>query len=188
MKTYVKALTKPCKLWANVKWRYLAKSSNKPFLFVVGAPRSGTTLLYSTLRAHPDIAGADDETYFFTLRNYKKESFEGFTWSGSLTPEEYNQLLSTSRDLVHQYERIADHFLAKGGSLLFVEKTPSHLFQLNYLFKKFPNANVINMIRDGRDCYLSHLKLEGHLHRDLKDFAYFWKEYIRYRKKFSEHS
>ncbi len=64
-----------------------------PFLFVVGAPRSGTTLLKRMLDAHPEIA-MTPETWWIT-RFFKRRI--GVTAEGWVTPEIAPRLMEDRR-------------------------------------------------------------------------------------------
>ncbi|NET37916.1 MAG: sulfotransferase [Cyanothece sp. SIO1E1] len=57
---------------------------------------------------------------------------------------------------------IFDHFFQRVGGLkgqTLVEKTPMHIRHVNVILNHFPEAKVIEMIRDGRDVCVSHAAL-----------------------------
>ena len=45
--------------------------------------------------------------------------------------------------------------IRKEDTKYFADSTPTNMMQANYLYKLFPNAKFVNMIRDGRDAALS---------------------------------
>ena len=150
-------------------------TSPNPFLFVVGCPRSGTTLLERILNAHPKLA-IIHETHWITSF-YKKKT--GISKKGRITPEfidlladhhRFHLLDMTRADLQSildekpkiSYEkfitRIFDHFGAKRNKTLVGDKTTgASLRNLPLLHQLWPAAKLIHLIRDGRDVMLSML-------------------------------
>ncbi len=148
------------------------KEQMLPPVFIVGAPRSGTTLLAVLLDRHSNIA-IGPETQFFTM-------FIPQIWANK-RPETYEQLV----DSALEFERIADFGLERDqllqqfrnyelsfGNLLRAiiethairqakrhpgEKTPLHLEHVPMILNQFPNSKVICVIRDGRDVVRSLL-------------------------------
>jgi len=143
-----------------------------PFLFAVGCPRSGTTLLQRMLNHHPMLAVAND-THFIPraiedltdgadlplnseiverVRNYRRYPRLGLP-DGALDEaagqaQTYSDLVS---GLYSAYARLHDKPLAG-------EKTPDYVRYLPLLHKLFPAAKSIHIIRDGRDVALSTLE------------------------------
>jgi len=114
-------------------------------IFVVGMPRSGTTLTETILSAHPAIHGCGE------LPDLPRLALElGPNW-----PELILQLphhhLSTMRE---DYLRSASRH-AKAGSKALVDKAPLNFFQLGLVQLLFPSARVIWCRRDRRDVALS---------------------------------
>ncbi|MBK6409422.1 MAG: sulfotransferase [Flavobacteriales bacterium] len=50
--------------------------SDKQFLFVVGAPRSGTTWLHHMLAEHPDVASMEPELTVFSYLHLWEQRFQ----------------------------------------------------------------------------------------------------------------
>ena len=57
--TYLKS---PSEILRNVRWRLNCSVSQEPVVFVVGAPRSGTTLLQRMLSLHDQLFSIQGET------------------------------------------------------------------------------------------------------------------------------
>ena len=144
-----------------------AMAGERP-IFIVGMPRSGTTLLTTILSAHPRIA-ISPESHFLTywvptcryLELNKTEDFRQF-W----------QILSQSQRFSYfdiDSDKALTNILAKGtpsAATIFTgwletyaerchkprwgEKTPLHYQHLAQLLDWFPNAQVLWMLRDPR--------------------------------------
>ncbi len=142
-----------------------------PYLFLVGCPRSGTTLLQRMLDHHPHLAVAND-THFIP------RAVEGMTEGGDLplTPElvewvrGYRRFsrLGLSEAAVSQaaakagtYGEFVSALYSAYGQLhekpLAGEKTPDYVRHLRLLHTLFPQVRTIHIIRDGRDVALSTL-------------------------------
>jgi hypothetical protein len=141
-----------------------------PYLFVVGCPRSGTTLVQRMLDAHPRLAVSNDPHFIH----------EGLPKRGgrdvALTPELVERVLAcralrrlglpeeeirsaafrsaTYGELV---SAIYDEFARSRGKALAGEKTPRYVRFLPLLHGLFPWARILHVIRDGRDVALSML-------------------------------
>ena len=152
-------------------------------LFIVGTPRSGSTLLTSFLASHPDIySGA--ETQFFNkiglnsdeLRDALKEENwphkavylmdTRLTLSGQKVLALYGKntsdieetLSNREPSLKAMLESIVERKSGESQSR-WLEKTPNHLKHLKEIRKEFPNAKVILIHRDLRDSSVSIPKL-----------------------------
>ena len=138
-----------------------------PFVFAVGCPRSGTTLLQRMLDHHPMLAIAND-THFIP----KVVDPEGA--DVRLSPEMVDRVLAYHRfprlGLPEASVRLAAarsetyaqfvsslyaEFGARRGKPLAGEKTPDYVRYLPLLGRLFPWARFIHLIRDGRDVALS---------------------------------
>jgi len=112
----------------------LQRPFTEPAVFVVGCGHSGTTLMASLLGAHPNIYCLPRETYWF-LNNPKLD-------------QEYPQ---ARRDAADE------------GKTLVCEKTPKHVYRIDEIKRRFPNARFVAMVRDGRDVACSIKKRTGSL-------------------------
>lgn len=125
---------------------YTAVSYDK-FIFIVGAPRSGTTLLYKTIKNNTKVSGFDAETEVFSskrLSNFKR--FECF-----MERYDFDNCLKSTNSNIDFFKEI---HLNLGGDT-FIEKTPQHILKMNKLIKSFPNSYFIHIKRDPRDAFIS---------------------------------
>lgn len=147
-----KALTQPLWAFRNARYHWIRTTSHARHIFVIGPPRSGTTLMQSILRAHPRLAGLDEETYFFFRRDYLSLRYP------EIEPAALRRMVTSARDAVDLFDRIAEFVIKKNCATRFVEKTPVHALRLPFLQKYFPQAQFIFLVRDPRDGYLSALR------------------------------
>ncbi len=145
--------------------------------FIVGCPRSGTTLLSAILNRHPDIC-VTPETNFLYLLSQLPNTNEGFkeNWpqtlydiADSMAPTD-----TWNKPAKQVYEKLngqpttgKDAFLVLGQLIanksnkpLWIEKTPNHVHCLPFIRQLFPKAPIINIIRDGRDVAHSLTKVK----------------------------
>ena len=143
-----------------------------PFLFIVGCPRSGTTLLRRIVDAHPDVAITKETHWIVQLLG------EGHPAStdAPVTPELLEGLLSHKRfarleldprrleHLVAQEEPVSyaelvtavyDLFGELHGKRLVGDKTPRYVRHIPTLHGLWSQAKFVHLIRDGRDVCLS---------------------------------
>ncbi len=98
-----------------------------PNLFIVGAPKSGTTFLYHYLKQHPDIYFPDfKEPHFFGADLIRRNG------AYNLSLDEYNNLFKTDKKIIGE----ASTFY------LFSKDAPEEIYNFN------PNAKIIIMLRN----------------------------------------
>lgn len=137
-------------------------------IFVVGFPRSGTSLLRDLLSSHPDIGMLPFETHLLNqwLPKYGhgplgSERFHEF-WT-EFTGHQRFKLASPDSSNATRYlasfadATIRDVFEALlkahasiGGKALVGEKTPDHYKRVDLLLDWFPTSRVVFMVRDPR--------------------------------------
>ncbi len=119
-------------------------------VFMVGFPRSGTTLLDQLLHAHSAVAVMEEKTVVDELRAQFPQSDEAL-------PAALAGLPAARRDALRQdYWRRAEAYgaTAPGGGLL-IDKLPLNLLNLGLVNAVFPEARVLFSLRDPRDVCLS---------------------------------
>ena len=177
------SLCDPIKIGKNILWRYNSSISPENHVFVVGAPRSGTTLMFSILASHPAFSSINSETFFFVPRDVlNQKNYDRLYHYGGLEQDTVTELLSSSKNLVDFYDRFTSLLKQRDRKTRFVEKTPFHALYLRFLTYHFPHAKFINMIRDGRDCYVSNKRLDPHFHKSIVKFSEIWRDSIKVRR------
>lgn len=150
-----------------------------PPLFIVGANRSGTTLLRLMLNSHPRI-GIPDELNFMSQsiaehwdrRTDNKEGFrERVQWhlENNIEPNAFPGLDRTVLgDRIVEQATVYNHreVYAKSlsiwaqhhGKSRWGEKTPGNLFYVRTLLDMFPDAQFVHLVRDPRAGVYSMLR------------------------------
>ncbi len=146
-----------------------------PFVFIVGCPRSGTTLLLRMVDAHPQIAIIPEIGWI--SRRY--ENRDGLTPDGLVTPafihdllekgglgrytrlpmsrQELEDLLASGRPLSYAklITLLFDRYGEARGKALVGNKTVEYVLSIPTLHSLWPRAKFVHLIRDGRDVCLS---------------------------------
>jgi Flp pilus assembly protein TadD len=118
-------------------------------IFLVGFPRSGTTLLDQILSGHTGVAVLEE-----------KDTLQGFLQRYALSDEGMQGLLdATAAELAghrqRYWQRVDGYFPGRPREKLFVDKLPLNTLFLPMLMRLFPAARCIFALRDPRDVVLS---------------------------------
>ena len=150
-----------------------------PHVFVVGCPRSGTTLLQRMLDNHPDLAVVNDtHLIIYCVRQMGPTAVAEVNEHGdtALTQALVTSLCASRRFhrlglTEHRVRRLAAKTQTFGGLARAMyaaiaadrgktyagEKTPNYVLHIPTLHRLFPEARFVHIIRDGRDVALSIL-------------------------------
>lgn len=119
------------------------RNPTEQLIFVVGMMRSGTTLTEQILASHSKVYGAGEVPYvnqFVRKLHANWRGVEAFDFKaladgyiGNLRPE------------AREFQRVVD-------------KMPINCLWLGYILTAFPNAHIVNLVRDPRDVALSIYK------------------------------
>ena len=135
---------------APVSWKPLrAPSMQKSPVFVVGFPRSGTTLLEQMLDAHPDFSSMDERGYVYQL-------IERLEHAGQRYPDDLAELNQDEADQLRAiYGRLAGRTLPELGQRRLVDKNPLNMLCLPMILRLFPDARIVLCLRHPCDVLLS---------------------------------
>jgi hypothetical protein len=151
-------------------------------IFIVGANRSGTTLLRLMLNAHSRLAVPEELRYFRS--QYAGVPIDAWR-SPDLSPTTYETIMQDfvteattlhteldgptlldsimnggAHDLRRPYQVVLDAWATLHGKVRWGEKTPGNLFYVDVLCEMFPNAYFLYVVRDPRAGVASMLKTD----------------------------
>ena len=140
-------------------------------IFVVGVPRSGTTLLRAMLNAHRRIYLTHEASFY--LKSFFQKRVAGAPWLESyIHSYAFSWLRLSSREIREQFrepiprERLPDVYRAimrtKAGQHAkprYGDKTPMHVSCLARIFEDFPDARIIHIVRDPRATIASLMRM-----------------------------
>jgi thioredoxin-like negative regulator of GroEL len=136
---------------ALAKWPTLVtpEASASP-VFVVGFPRSGTTLLEQMLDAHPALQSMDERPHFDVLAHQLEDY-------GLRLPEDLYKLTQADCDELRKgYLIMACEKVQRRWDALLVDKNPLNMLALPLIHRLFPAARFILMLRHPCDVLLSN--------------------------------
>jgi tetratricopeptide (TPR) repeat protein len=139
-------------------------------IFVLGQPRSGTTLIERIISSHSQVHSAGELQQFGLairrLSNYQDpRRFSAGLFEAAMTidPRKIGGLyLETTRKM-------------QGNTPRFIDKLPQNYLYLPLILKALPNAKIVHLVRDPRDASFSSFKqlfADAYLHSyDLREMA-----------------
>jgi hypothetical protein len=171
--------------------------------FIVGVPRSGTTLLAAMMNAHGAIS-CGNETHFFERltgavaahvtdsRHWPGRAINYMTSLHHMGNSLFNLYQIDLKDYSDRLRRtrpavpamlgcFMDARLAQTGKSRWVEKTPGHLTRFTMIRHFFPTSHVVCIFRDPRDVALSLLAVPWGTSKFL-DGLIIWRSYYNYYK------
>lgn len=155
--------------------------------FVVGCPRSGTTLLTSIVSGHPKVLGTLVESHFFSVwralrRNQdaasKYAEFDRFRTAMN------NEALGAPGDPIpepSEFIAVMDEIALRENMLGWVEKTPENLHHIDAILAVAPDAKFIHVVRNAGTVLASGFS------RSIRNQSCAWNPaYMRFRSAFNE--
>ena len=129
-------------------------------VFIVGMPRSGTTLVEQIISCHPDAAAAGELDDIFKLADSigspdKPKQFQ----------QDWNEILNAGSISELSEKYINTLRLGREEASRVTDKMPDNYFHLGLITILFPNASIIHVIRDPLDtcfsCYFQSFSRSG---------------------------
>ena len=139
------------------------ESGTRGHVFLVGFPRSGTTLLENVLASHPDITALDERDTLGDLAQQFLVNDAGLKRLAKLGPEQIRDLRSAYWSRVRKFNPAVD------GKVV-VDKYPLTSIKLPLVAKLFPHAKVLFAVRDPRDVVLSCFRRNFAMNTSMFEF------------------
>lgn len=119
----------------------------KPII-LVGAGRSGTSLLARIVQSHPDVAYLPEPRPIWMHGNaYRRHHALGLS---DLTPR-----------IAEYIDRRFAEFLEQSGATRLAEKTPSNCLRIPFIHALYEDCRVVNILRDGLAVVRSTVSVRG---------------------------
>ncbi|HEX5305886.1 MAG TPA: sulfotransferase [Dyella sp.] len=123
--------------------------ANSP-VFIVGFPRSGTTLLEQMLDAHPALQSMDERPFFTILSDQLADH-------GIMVPQDLHKLDQHACDELRKgYVSLVCSKIQRRWSAQLVDKNPLNMLWLPLIYRLFPEAKFILALRHPCDVLVSN--------------------------------
>lgn len=125
-------------------------------VFIVGFPRSGTTMLEQMLDAHSGLASMDERVYI-------NDTIELLSPLGLRYPHDLGELTPAQCESLRKayWRRVAQTVQLAPGQRL-VDKNPLNMLRLPMILRLFPQARIVLALRHPCDvllsCYMQHFR------------------------------
>jgi hypothetical protein len=155
--------------------------SSMPLFFIIGRPRSGTTLLRVLFEAHPNVLIPPESPFIINLyKKYGKVTFwekpvikefcedlfkqryfdkwlieKNVLYASLMEMQGENSFQTMVKKVCLTYSSVFD----KNEILFIGDKNPAYSLFIHRVHKLFPDSKIIHITRDYRDNYLSLIKV-----------------------------
>lgn len=173
------------KFFADIKAKFPKEIfENRPFagnldsrpVFIVGMPRSGSTLVEQIISAHPSVFGAGEVKYLSKALNGLRDRFPSL----SRYPQIVSEMDGGHFGIVTQ-KYLEEIVPTSNGATKITDKLLTNYYFVGLIHLLFPNAKIINTLRDPVDtCLSAFTKLfkDDMPHSyDLGDIGRYYKQY-----------
>ena len=143
-------------------------------IFLLGAPRSGTTILQSLLAAHPEVISFPESKFFHYLLYDKfagklPSRMEAFFKDEIKRPEllvnfDDSQTVETK---TAWFVGILDGLAIEQNKSIWLEKTPEHMYFIEDIERLLLDAKFIHILRNGMDTIAS-------MYEATRSFSHLW--------------
>ena len=129
--------------------RGLGDPSPRP-VFIVGMPRSGTTLVEQILASHPEVHGAGELLRIPRLAEELAAKRPAPHEAADAPPLAPAELEAAARDYLHYLDDVA------GSALRVTDKLPENWHHLGFIASILPHAGIVHVVRDPMDVCVSN--------------------------------
>jgi Flp pilus assembly protein TadD len=145
-------------------WRGSAAPSERLHVFLVGFPRSGTTLLGQVLASHAHVETMEERTCLMDSAAEFFGSNAGLDRLAALSGPELDPWRA------RYWQRVAESGMTPSKPV-FVDKMPLNAVFLPLIAKLFPDARILLALRDPRDVVLSCFRRRFAMNAGMYEFT-----------------
>jgi tetratricopeptide (TPR) repeat protein len=156
-------------------------------IFIVGMPRSGSTLVEQILASHPAIEGTSELPDLLSIARRLRLRGEQ---RGASSPELLAELSEEERTALGEEYISRTRIRRRTERPLFIDKTPNNWAHIGLIQLILPNAKIVDVRRHPLGCCLSNFKQcygEGQdFTYSLTDLGRYYRDYVRLMSHFDE--
>ncbi|MFT5140098.1 MAG: tetratricopeptide (TPR) repeat protein [Lysobacterales bacterium] len=158
----------------------IAGNDNAEAIFILGMPRSGTTLVERILSSHSDVFAAGE------LGNFTTELMSAVSKTSSVRKPGRDELVRITKGL--NFEKLGEAYInstrpATAHKPRFIDKLPINYLYAGLIHLALPNAKIINLYRNPMDtCYAVYKQLfvDGYpFSYNLEELGHYYVAYHR---------
>lgn len=149
----------------------------RPPIFIVGCPRSGTSLLRRILDSHPGISCGPESRFLWGLKTMEERNWTTLVGFG-LSSEEWHANVRAFFEAVHV------RYAERQGKTRWADKSPDYALILDYVDELYPEAQIVHIVRDPRDVIDAWRRFYGP--RSVVRAARAWVRYVGAARSFAE--
>ncbi len=148
-------------------------------VFVLGMPRSGTTLAEQIIRAHPNADGVGEIKAMSDIFNQRfGDAALRSQLPATVAALGADERVELAREYLQQVEAIADP-----GASRVVDKLPFNFNYIGFLRLLFPQARIVHCVRDpmdnGLSLFFGSFATRAYVFNDLEDIGFVYAQYSR---------
>jgi len=132
--------------------------------FLVGFPRSGTTLLENVFASHSDVLALDERATLLNTEERYLASADTLDHLGTLSAEEAAQRRA-------EYWQVIRGFRMTPDDKVIVDKMPLYTKKLPLISKLFPGVKILFAVRDPRDVVFSCFRRAFQMNAGMYQFV-----------------
>lgn len=130
-------------------WGQVPPPAQPDPVFLIGFPRSGTTLLDQILASHPNVTTLEERDNLIDASRELVGADPGFERWSDLSADDIARLRAS------YWQHVETGLSGRAIGPVFIDKLPLNAIYLPLIHRLFPNAKIILALRDPRDVLLS---------------------------------
>lgn len=152
-------------------------SESGPPIFIVGCPRSGTSLLRRILDSHPAISCGPESRFLWGLKSIEDRNWTTLVGFG-LSADEWHANVRAMFEAFHL------RYAERQGKSRWADKSPDYALILDYIDVLYPRAQIVHIVRDPRDVIDAWRRFYGP--RSVVRAARSWVRYVGAAHRYAE--